>query len=321
MNKAVLVTGGTGFIGSHIVDKHISEGDPVIILDKTVHPAYELHKHVTLYQGNMCELDKLKEILEKHTPEIIHHCAGHTQLRVAIASPTKDAQDNIFSTLRLIEALLFLKEKEKYQPEVVLFSSSASVYGGYSEPPFSEAQPPLPVTPYGVAKTASEQYLRWFSEHSGIPVTIFRYANVYGPRQSTSGQAGVVAKFMSTLVEGRQIVVYGSGKNQRDYVYVTDIARAHYIASEQRKSGTFNLGTGKPTTTNELAELCQKIGQRKEKVRYQRLAHDEQRSSALDVTHVLQTLGWKAEVPLEEGLGTTLEWYQSVQQKGIRKSA
>jgi UDP-glucose 4-epimerase len=313
MSKTVLVTGGTGFIGSHIVDKHISEGDRVIILDKTIHPEYELHKDVTVYQGNMCDLDKLKQILEKHKPDVIHHCAGHTQLRAAIASPTKDAQDNIFSTLSLIETVLFLKEKEMYLPQVVVFSSSASIYGGYTTPPFLENQPPLPVTPYGVAKTASEQYLRWFSEHSGIPVTIFRYANVYGPRQSTSGQAGVVAKFMSTLVEGKQIVVYGSGKNQRDYVYVADIARAHYIASKEQQSGTFNLGTGKPTTTNELAELCRNIGKSKKLIQHKALEQEEQSSSALDVTQVLQTLGWKAEVPLEEGLVTTLEWYQRVQ--------
>jgi UDP-glucose 4-epimerase len=310
VKKRILVTGGSGFIGSHIVDRHIRRGDEVIILDKTIHTQNIEVEKVTCYKQDLCDTEKVTEILTTHKPDYIHHCAGHTQLRAAIASPQRDAHDNINGTLSLLQALLELNKDRTYSPEVVLFSSTAAVYGGHDSPPFDENLCPTPVNPYGIAKLAAEQYIQWYAKHVSVPSTIFRYANVYGPRQSTVGQAGVVASFMSALHRGKQLKVYGDGTNTRDYVFVKDIVDAHIRAVEKKENGIFNLGTGLPTSTIQLAEVCSSL---QEGATLALVAAEvtEQSSSWMDVSKAKVSLGWEAKTSLIEGLRQTYAWYKA----------
>lgn len=308
--KTVLITGGNGFIGSHLAQHALKHGSTPIVLDRSSHHKKNEIDHPSILwaQLDLGDTAGVKALLHLHRPEEIHHCAGHTQLRAAVRSPQRDAQDNVMGTLSLLQALLELKQEKTYEPRCLLFSSTAAVYGGYDTPPFSEQLSPKPTNPYGIAKVAGEQYLQWLGNETGIPVVMFRYANVYGPGQSTEGQAGVVAAFMDALVHAKPLRVYGDGSSLRDYIYVKDIVAAHSKASEKPIPGTYNLGTGTPTSTLELAKQCTRL---KQGASYEHFAAEvtEQSSSWMSVKHAYDTFGWKAETSLESGLAQTFTWY------------
>lgn len=309
---SVLVTGGAGFIGSHMVDYWRQKKANVVVIDNLSSGKKEwLPSGVELHQFNLCKTDQIIKILLKYQPKIIHHFAGHTQLREALIRPAEDSLDNLQSTVSLIQACLAVTElAEGYKPEQIVFSSTSAVYGSCLNPPFSEETETSPNTPYGIAKVAAEEYLKWYAKRSGVKVTLLRYGNVYGPRQSTSGEAGVVAKFMDALAHNQPLSIYGDGTHLRDYIYVSDVVDANMAVIEHKRDGCFVVGTGVATSTNELAALCQKVVASSKKLKHVKQLLPEQAESWLDAIQLRQSTHWQPKVALAEGLESTWSWYQ-----------
>ncbi len=314
-SQSVLITGGAGFIGSHLVDACLRQGSRVVVVDNFSTGSKKwVNSKVICYPTDLNDTASVQKILQKHQPQVIYHCVGHTQLRVALSSPQRDAQDNVGATLSLIQALLDLGITNDYRPQQLVFSSTSAVYGGYLKPPFTERTPVCPVNPYGIAKYAAEQYLQWYGNSQGVVITNLRYANVYGPRQSSNGEAGVVAKFLTALDKNRPIYIFGDGSHQRDYIFVDDVVAANTAVVEKKLAGVYNVGTRMPTRTTELAQLCVKLNNEHKntptKVIHKPLQLAEQKYSWLESRLLEKKTGWKAKISLNQGLIKTWKWYQ-----------
>lgn len=307
----ILVTGGAGFIGSHLTDELTTRGAEVIVVDNFSSGKKEwLSSGASLVDCDVNKTDQLTQILLKYKPKIIYHLVGHTQLRNAILHPQHDAEQNIGGVLSLIQACITAQE-HGYTPNHIIFSSSSAVYGGCRSTPFSERTLPKPTNPYGIAKRSAEQYLEWYGQQANVLVTSLRYANVYGPRQSTFGEAGVIAKFMEAIVQGETLNVYGDGEHCRDYIFVKDVVAANVAVAEHTADGIFVVGTGVPTSTQQLAQYCQQLTSQQVLVRHLPLSFPEQPESVLDSTVLHLKTRWLPTVPLIEGLTETLQWYSS----------
>lgn len=311
----VLITGGAGFIGSHMSDYWQAQGAKVVVVDNLSTGNKEwVSSGVEFIELDLNKNTQLSKILLNYKPKIIHHFAGHTRLREALIDPTGDAKDNLLSTVSLLQTCLFTQRKEQYQPEHIIFSSTSAVYAGSKLPPFSEHTHVAANSPYGISKMSAEAYLEWFHTVTGITTTVLRYGNVYGPRQSSSGEAGVIAKFVDALCHELPLTVFGDGSHQRDYIHVSDVIAANAAVVKHACQGTFVVGTGVPTSTLELAKVCQKICSSSE-ILFKDQDFKEQSKSWLDSSALTQLTGWKAKVKLKDGLRATLRWHEDHDQK------
>ncbi len=307
---SILVTGGAGFIGSHLAERLVKLGQEVVVIDDlSTGQKANLPSGAQFYQMDLNKIDQLIKIISTHRPKVIYHFAGHSQLREALEQPLADAQSNIGGTLSLIQACLQLSTTDNYTPTQVVFSSSSAVFGGLNNPPYSEDSAVAASSPYGIAKYSAELYWDWYSRQSGVKAACLRYANVYGPRQSLQGEAGVVARFMSLLSEDQPLTIYGDGTHERDYIYVDDVVSANVAAAEHGCTGAFVVGTGMPTPTLKLAELCAAAAKKKLHVTYQDRPLAEQERSWLDSSRLTRQTGWQPVTSLEDGLRRTAQWY------------
>lgn len=307
----IFILGGAGFIGSHLADALVARQASVVVIDNlsSGQKAW-LPKPAKFIQLDISKSARFKSILLKYQPKIIYHLAGHTQLREAISRPEQDARDNIGTTLRLVQLCLDLQTEVGYQPEQIVFASSSAIYGGCDAPPFTEQTSPQPVNPYGIAKLTSERYLEWYGHQAGVRVCCLRYANIYGPRQSAVGEAGVVAKFMTALTQHQPLTLYGQGNHVRDYLYVEDLNQAQIAVAERQLRGTYVVGTGVPTTSAELAKLCLTLAPTSSTVKTVEPTVAEQPASWLNAQRLQQEIHWKPQTTLAEGLQKTWLWYQ-----------
>ena len=310
MKRRVLVTGGAGFIGSHVADAFLASGYDVTVIDN-------------LSRGREANVPKAAEFrrLDLGSPEaralvaggrfdVIAHLASQVDVRVSVSDPVLDARENLMAFLNLLEGARAGGTRR------LVFSSSGGVVYGERKPPHVETTPKLPVSPYGVSKLAAEFYLACYAQLFGLEGAALRYANVYGPRQDPHGEAGVVAIFGNRLRAGNALTVFGDGAQTRDYVYVGDVARANVLAAEAPLpplDGTvdaraFNIGTGVETSVTALAEAM--IGVAGVSVKVERAAAraGELQASALVAAKAERVLGWKPQVPLTEGLRRTYHW-------------
>src|SRR5574341_669802 len=240
----ILVTGGAGFIGSHVVDALVDEGHAVVVVDDlSMGRREQVHPAVRFYQVDIRRRDALEEVFRSERPELVNHHAPRGNLRRSMTEPSFDASVNILGSLILIELSLAYRIKR-----FVYISSGGAVYGEPQRLPVDERHPICPMSAYGVSKYAVEQYLRLFNG-SGLDYTILRYANVYGPRQNPKGEAGVVAIFSRQMLAGERPTIFGDGTKTRDYVYVGDVVAANLLAmtmTEKRGSGrSYNVGLGR----------------------------------------------------------------------------
>jgi UDP-glucose 4-epimerase len=246
----VLVTGGAGFIGSHVAELLLSRGHEVAVVDDLSSGKREnVPKGATFYEADI--RSSCEEAFDEFAPEALCHQAAQMDLRRSVREPGFDADVNILGTIRLLEDCV-----ERGVGKVVFASTGGAIYGEQEEFPAAEDHPQYPVSPYGVSKLAGERYLNFYRVQHGLPYAALRYANVYGPRQDPHGKAGVVAIFCGNLVEDKASTINGSGEQTRDYVYVGDVARANVRALEEEvPSGTYNVGTGIETSVNRLHRL------------------------------------------------------------------
>jgi UDP-glucose 4-epimerase len=295
----VLVTGGAGFIGSHVVDALVVQGDDVVVVDSLVSGKREnVHSAAELQVRDVRE--PLDDVFDEARPQVVLHLAAQADVRVSVERPVEDADVNVLGTLRVLEAA-------RHHGARVVFSSTGGAIYGECNGPAAESAPPRPISPYGASKLAGEEYLRTYNRLHGTTHVSLRYGNVYGPRQDPHGEAGVVAIFLGALVEGGQPRIFGDGRQTRDYVFVGDVARAT-VAALGQEGGVFNVGTGTETSVLDLYALCRTVtGVAVEATEAPPRLGELQRS-VLDPALAETELGFTAMVELEDGLRATWEW-------------
>lgn len=298
----ILVTGGAGFIGSHIVDAYISEGHEVSVIDNlSTGNKNNLNPDVKFYQADI--RDDLSFLIKDVNPEVINHHAAQIDVRASIENPAADAEANIMGTLNIIETGLRNKIRK------FIFASSSAIYGEQDYFPADELHPIMPLSPYGVAKLACEKYLYYYNYNSGLDYIALRYSNVYGPRQNSFGEAGVIAIFSRRLITGARPVINGDGVQTRDYVYVDDVVRANIRALESRLSGEFNISTGIETSVNEMFKKLVEMTGRDVTASHGSAKRGELQRSCLSYEKAKNFLGWSPSVLMDEGLRKTAGWF------------
>lgn len=297
-----LVTGGAGFIGSHIVDVLIEAGHEVAIVDN-LHTGRlaNVHPKATLYNVDIRDVDGLAEVFDRVRPEAISHQAALADVRGSLLDPASYAEVNIIGSIRLLELA------HRYGVRKVVYASTGgAVYGEPEYLPVTEAHPVNPLDPYGASKHAVEHYLFLYHHNYGMEWVALRYPNVYGPRQDVFGEAGVVAIFAGRMLASQTCTIYGDGWQQRDFVYVGDIARANLAATE-RGSGIYNIGSGIPTDINAIFALLKAASGYAQEAVYGPAKLGEVRRTYLDATRARTDLGWVPTVDLATGLQRTVD--------------
>ncbi len=304
----ILITGGAGFIGSHLADAYLAKGYAVGVVDDLSSGSRDnLDPRVRFWQADIRGAD-LPAILGEFRPDVVSHHAAQMSVAFSARDPRADADINILGTLNLLEAACRLGVGR-----VVFASTGGAMYGEQSLLPTPETVFPQPVSPYGVAKLAVERYLHAFHAMHGLRALALRYANVYGPRQNPHGEAGVVAIFSRAILEGQPLRVNGDGEQTRDYVFVDDVVRANLQATSIPLDTTvpiLNIGTGRQFSVNQLVVLLGEITGRPVPCHHAPPRPGEQRRSALDATLARQFLGWEPEADLRAGLAQTFKWFE-----------
>ncbi|HWQ68567.1 MAG TPA: NAD-dependent epimerase/dehydratase family protein [Patescibacteria group bacterium] len=303
----ILVTGGAGFIGSHVVDAMVKEGHSVAVVDDlSMGKRGQVHPSARFYRVDIRERQALEDVFRREQPEVINHHAAQGNLRRSMSEPSFDASVNIVGSLHLVELSLAYKIKK-----FINISSGGAVYGEPQRLPVDELHPIRPASVYGVSKYAVEQCLRLFDE-SGLNYTILRYANVYGPRQNPAGEAGVVAIFSRQMLARERPTIFGDGTKTRDYVYVGDVVAANLLAmTEKRSSGrSYNIGLGREVSDRQIFELVRSaVGATLEPILTTKRPGEIDRI-CLDASSAKAELGWQPTISLEEGIARTVAFYR-----------
>jgi UDP-glucose 4-epimerase len=303
----IVVTGGAGFIGSHIVDAYIAKGHKVFVIDDLSTGRKEnLNPDAIFHCMDLLD-PALPELLTRLSPDVVNHHAAQMDLRRSVNDPLFDAKVNILGLIQLIEGCKSPKIKK-----IIFASSGGAIYGEQEIFPAPEDHPNNPASPYGVSKLAGEQYLAYYQTAFGIPYIALRYSNVYGPRQNSMGEAGVVAIFNRHLLGSRSPTINGDGKQTRDYVYVEDVVAANLLALESSYTGGLNIGTGKETDVVTLFRLLKESMNSKVNAVHGPAKPGEQRRSCLATSRAKEVLGWLPRTPLHEGLKKTIDHYGRV---------
>ncbi|MGA3244527.1 MAG: NAD-dependent epimerase/dehydratase family protein [Bacteroidota bacterium] len=301
----ILVTGGAGFIGSHVVDVYVNGGHNVIVIDdlssgvrENVNPKAEFH------QLDIRSAD-VEQLFRRHKIDVVNHHAAQMDVRRSVSDPKFDASVNVLGGLTIFEAA------RQFGVKKIIFSSTGgAIYGEQDYFPADEEHPVRPLSPYGITKLVTEKYLFYYKQVHGIEHVVLRYANVYGPRQNPHGEAGVVAIFAKKLLKGESPVINGDGKQTRDYTFVGDVVKASVLALNYPGSNIFNIGTGIETDVNELFRILRGWLNPTCAENHGPAKQGEQRRSVISYKKIERELGWKPLVELSEGLRLTAEYFK-----------
>jgi UDP-glucose 4-epimerase len=311
---SALITGGAGFIGSHVADAFLADGWSVTILDDLSTGKREnVPLQARLIEQTILSSDAA-ELVRGGEFAVIVHCAAQMDVRRSVGDPLFDAQTNILGTLNLVEAVRAAAKP----PRFVFMSTGGVLYGDFTTPPNVETFPKDPESPYAVAKLAAEYYLGYYGRVHGLDSVALRLGNVYGPRQDPHGEAGVVAIFCGRILAGEPLMIFGTGEQTRDYVYVADVVRAVQLAATRSLPGPgrldargFNIGTGRGTSVNEIARLLQRAARSNVPLQYAPERPGEQLRSFVAIQKAASELEWEPLVSLADGLALTYEWFAS----------
>lgn len=301
----VLVTGGAGFIGSHLVDRLVQEGHEVVILDNlSTGKRRNLNRTARFYKLDI-QSWRLERVFRNERPNIVMHLAAQMDVRKSVEDPIFDAQVNVLGMLNV------LQQSIKHGVRKVVFSSSGgAIYGEQEIYPVPESHVTRPLSPYGISKLCGEQYLSYYQRVGGLQMVSLRYANVYGPRQDPDGEAGVVAIFIQKLLNNEQAIVYGNGRQTRDFVYVDDVVEANLAVMGQETQGTYNVGTGEETSINDLLRILIAHTNSTCKEVHGPAKIGEQIRSVIDSNKLRQELSWEPRIELREGLKRTVDYFR-----------
>jgi UDP-glucose 4-epimerase len=303
----VLVTGGAGFIASHVVDAYLDRGlDVVIVDDLSRGSTNNLNPKARFYKADIRDYEAMRDMFEKERPDYINHHAAQMDLRRAVFEPAFDAETNIVGSIHLLNLAVEFKSKR-----IVYASSGGATYGEPVYLPMDEDHPVNPITPYGISKHTVEHYLFNYRVLYGLEYVVLRYGNVYGPRQSSQGEAGVVAIFSEQLLAKETPRIFGNGDKTRDYVYVTDVAQANVQALEHGEGQIFNIAFGLPTTDDEIFEaVCQALDIEPFEPTYTAKRPGEIDHCYLKIDRAKQQLNWTPRISLAEGLQKTAAFFR-----------
>jgi len=302
----ILVTGGAGFIGSHIVDALIEQGHQVVVIDNLATGFLEnINPNAKFYKMSICSTE-LTSIFEQERPEIVYHQAAQMAVTKSVDEPTFDAQENILGSLNVI-----LNCARSGVSKIIYASSGGAVYGEPQYLPADEKHPINPLSPYGISKHTVEHYLHLYGIQYGLNYVVLRYSNVYGPRQNPKGEAGVVAIFAGQMFRGEKSTIFGPGDKTRDYTHVSDIVRANLLAMEQGNNAIYNIGTGVETSDREMFDTLAEVLNYSGDPTYAPIRSGEIYRICLDATKAQKELGWQAQFSLKEGLLQAVSYYQA----------
>ena len=301
----VLVTGGAGFIGSHVADRLAADGHDVVILDdlSTGHVEH-LSPNARFYQMDL-HSPWIDELFRIERPEAVVHEAAQASVRRSVEDPVFDAGVNVLGTAALLQASVHHGVRR-----FLFASTGGALYGDADVTPTPEDYPTLPVSPYGASKLAAEVYLRTFHAMNGLSYAALRYANVYGPRQDPHGEAGVVGIFTRRLLSGEKARINGDGKQTRDFVYVGDVAEANARALVSDAVGSFNVGTGVETDISTIFQMLKRLTNSNQPEEHGPPLPGEQRRSVVDARKIEKALGWKPKTSLQAGLNATVQYFR-----------
>jgi UDP-glucose 4-epimerase len=301
----VLVTGGAGFIGSHVVDRLIMEGHDAVIVDNLVTgKRRNINRAARFYKMDI-QSWRLERVFRNERPNVVMHLAAQMDVRKSVENPMFDAQVNVLGTLNV------LQQAVKHGARKVIFSSSGgAIYGEQEIYPAPETHVTKPLSPYGLSKLCGEQYLSYYQRISGLQAVSLRYANVYGPRQDPEGEAGVVAIFIQKMLNNEQAVINGNGRQTRDFVFVDDVVEANLAMIGQDTQGTFNVGTGVETSINDLFRILVQHTGSYCKEMHGPAKKGEQARSVIDSTKLRHEVSWEPKADLSEGLKKTVEFFR-----------
>ncbi len=303
----ILVTGGAGFIGSNIAAACIAAGHNVVIIDNlSSGQLCNVNKKAKFYKADIRDAKKVNDIFKRERFEIVNHHAAQIDVRKSVLDPVFDAQVNILGTLNLLENCV------KYKVKKFLFASSGGVmYGECGKNPPPETAPVNPLSPYGVTKHTTEVYLNYYAATYGLEYLVFRYGNVYGPRQDPHGEAGVVAIFIQRIMNKTEIGIFGNGEQLRDYVFVGDVVQANLLGLKKGINEIINIGTQKAFSVNTLFNELSVITGYSQKAVYKPPRLGELQKSFLNTAKAKKILGWQSTVSFKEGLVKTVEYFRS----------
>jgi UDP-glucose 4-epimerase len=304
----ILVTGGAGFIGSHIVDQCIAAGHRVTVLDSMWEEgggkSANLNPKAQFFHVDITDEDSLNQVFDTVRPEVVCHQAAQHSVAVSTKNPKLDARVNVLGLLNILTNCTRVGARK------IVFASSGATYGTPVRLPIDEEVEQHPESPYGITKLIAEHYLRYWQEAYGLAYTALRYGNVYGPRQDPNGEAGVIAIFAKRFLKHETIRIDWDGEQQKDYVYVGDVARANLLAMEHGDNDIFCIATGKGTSVNEIYEaLAEQTGYKPEIVKAPKRAGDIH-LAYFDCSKAERVLGWKAAISMEEGIRATVEYFK-----------
>ena len=306
----ILVTGGAGFIASHIVDKLIELKHHVCIVDNLFNGKEDnINDKATFYKCDITEMEKLKIVFKVEKPEVVIHHAAQIDIQISIEKPVFDAEVNIIGTINILECC------REFGVRKIIYPSSASVYGEPRYLPVEENHEINPISFYGISKHTPEHYIKAYARLYGFTYSIFRYANVYGERQDPTGEGGVVSIFVDKLLNNQIPFIFGNGEQTRDFIYVKDIAEANILALYKGDNEIMNISSNKATTVNELFMLMRDIAGSNVEAIYKDVRKGDIEHSYLDNEKARKKLGWKGRFKLEDGLRETVQYYKKVNYK------
>lgn len=305
----ILVTGGAGFIGSHIVDGYVNNGHQVVIVDDLSTGKKEnINRKARFYRVDLRNKGKIARVIAREKPDIINHQAAQKSVTDSVKDPAHDAEINILGFLNLIEAA-----KENTVKKVIFASTGGAIYGNTKNIPTTEEELPQPASPYAITKYACENYLRFYLETAGVVPVVLRYSNVFGPRQDPFGEAGVVAIFSKLIAEGKPLTVFGDGKQTRDYVFVEDVASANLMAIDYAPKDfsecMCNIGTGVETDLLSIIKLLENASGKKAEISFKPVRLGDLLRSAIDPTKARRLICWQAQNSLSDAIAKTYNYF------------
>jgi UDP-glucose 4-epimerase len=303
----ILVTGGAGFIGSHVVDSYLHAGHNVVVIDNlSTGSMRNVNPKAQFYQLDIRSED-VEEVFKRHRFDLVNHHAAQMDVRRSVADPSFDASVNVLGSLNIFE----LARKHRAR-KIIFASTGGAIYGEQDSYPADEEHPLRPLSPYGITKLTTEKYLFYYQQVHGMDHVILRYANIYGPRQNPLGEAGVVAIFANKMLKGGEPVVNGDGTQTRDYTYVDDVVTANLLALDYVRSNIFNVGTGIETSVNDVFHTLRRYLNPSCPERHGPPKEGEQQRSVISYSRIQSGLGWAPRVPLGEGLRLTAEYFKNL---------